>query len=262
MFNKFYYVLFLFLISIVLLNSQESYNKYYYKSLISSEDMQNGILNNQTESEKQWVKEWRQQLKGEANYFKERTGFEGNINFQNDRFSLDGMYGNLACTSVVDTSTAIIAAEQILDKIIDLINVPRNQLKRTMVNFLDHTNIIQWSVGYNQYINGIEVIATGSAIVFKKDGSLKKCSFNFYPDLSTDIFPQFTENQIKAKIRQEYDLSYEEIFKQEKFYYRVGKFGELKLEYSASYWKDGFPYKVRVNAISGEIVSNGKFFIP
>ena len=59
--------------SFMLLHSQEAYNKYYYKSLISSEDMRNGIFNNQTESEKQWVKDWRQQLKDKANLFKKSS---------------------------------------------------------------------------------------------------------------------------------------------------------------------------------------------
>ncbi len=267
MLNKFYCVLFLYLISIVLLNSQEAYNRYYYKSLISSEDMRNGILNNQTESEKKWVKDWRQQLKDKANLFKKRTGFEGNINFHNDRFSLDGMFGKFDCILVVDTTTAIISSNQILDEIIDLINVPRNQLKRTMVNFLEHTNIVQWSVSYNQYVNGIEVLATGSAIVFKKDGSLKKCRFNFYPDLSTDIYSQFTENQIEERIRKEYDLSDGMTFKHGKYYYRVGKFGELSLFYETyynSYYKTVYhpTYKVIFNALTGDIEYHSNSGIP
>jgi len=125
----FFYVLFLLLISTVLLNSQEAYNKYYYKSRVSDEDVRNGIFNNQTESEKQWVKEWKQQLKDKANSFKERTGFAGNINFHDDRASLKRIKGNIVCSPVVDSISAVSSANQILDGIIGLLNTPRNQLQ-------------------------------------------------------------------------------------------------------------------------------------
>lgn len=246
----------------MLLNSQESYNKYYYKSRVTNEDMHNGIFNNQTESEKEWVKEWKQQLKDKANFFKERTGFAGNITFHDDRASLKRINGNFVCSPVVDSISAISSANQIFNEITDLINVPRNQLLNTSVRKLEYSDRTEWVVEYSQSINGIEVNNSGIGITYKENGTFKTCGSVCYPNLSTDIYPQFTQVQIEEKIRKEYDLSDEITFKHGKYYYVVGRFGELKLEYSAIYWKDGLPYKVRINAISGEIISNGKFIIP
>ncbi len=257
-------ILLLFLMSIVTLFSQESYNKYYYKSKISSEDMQMGIMTHQTESEKEWVKEWKQQLREKADSFKDRTGFAGNIKFHDDRASLDEIVGKFACTPVVDSISAISSANQILDEIIDLINIPRNQLLRTSVRKLKYSDRAEWVVVYSQFINGIEVNNSGIGITYKANGTFKRCSSICYPDLSTDIYPQYTENQIEEQIRIEADLPDEYIFKNTKLYYSVGKLGELSLQYSTYYLTykgteyDG-SYKVIVNALTGEIISHLKY---
>jgi len=254
-------------ISFINLFSQEPYNKYYHKDKVSFEEIRAGIKIHLTNDEQKWVKEWKQQLKDKADNFRERTGFIGGVSFHQDRASLKQMHGKFDCISVVDTATAIIAANQILDEITDLINVPQNQIQRTRVTYLEHTYKSEWHASYKQYINGIEIVASGSSISFKGDGSFYRCGFNFYPDLPTDIHPKFTEEQLQEKIRNEYNITEDNTFKYEKYYYRVGRFGDLSLIYKTVYsnfQKSGYslPYEVHIDATTGDLLSNSFCGIP
>lgn len=278
MFNKFYYVLLLILISFVLLNSQEAYNKYHYKSRISAEDMHNGIFNNQTESEKQWEKEWKQQLKDKADAFKERKGFNGKIYFHNDRASLKLLivqplkispksptvpvwkmlkYYQFGCPLVTDSTSAINTANCILDSIIELINVPRNQIRIVNARYSKSESISGWKVYFQQYANGFRVSLSGGYIYFKENGIFYACDSHFYPDIPTNVLPKLSKYQLKNRIKVAYDLADKDKIINDKFYY-FRRSGKLSLEYSAYYNKGNIKYVVRINAISGEIISNDK----
>ncbi len=184
--------------------------------------------------------------------------------FQNDRASLKCMIGILECSIVVDSISAISSANYILDDIIELVNIPRNQLRRVNVRYPKLTYNSGWVVIYEQCINRNKVIGGGLAIRFKEDGTLRRIDSSCYPELSSNIVNQYTKNQIETIIIEEFDLSNEITFKRGKYYYRVGNFGELTLMYETLYGnikkaRYSPSYRVIINALTGEIISHSEF---